>query len=139
VRFWDSSAVVPLLIEEAASPQMEVLLADNSLIAVWWGTPVECLSAIARRERAGGISSVESARGEAKLATLSERWVEVPPTEHVRQLASRLLRLHELRAGDTFQLAAAMITRDGDDSLAVVTLDDRLAAAARREGFPIRP
>lgn len=138
MRFWDSSALVPLLVEEDVSDGMEGHLANDPVAAVWWGSRVECFAAIARREREGLIAGAESARGEAKLSELSEQWVEIPPTEPVRELATRLLRLHALRAGDALQLAAATVARDGEQ-LPFVTLDDRLAAAARREGFPVLP
>jgi predicted nucleic acid-binding protein len=50
--------------------------------------------------------------------------------------ARRLLRVHALSAADALQLAAAIAASEADPaSLALVTLDDRLAEAARREGF----
>jgi uncharacterized protein len=51
MRFWDASAIVPLLFAE---PEREALLGRlerDSEMLVWWGTPVECASAIARRAR----------------------------------------------------------------------------------------
>jgi predicted nucleic acid-binding protein len=45
---------------------------------------------------------------------------------------------HPLRAADALQLGAALFAADGDpQSLELVTLDRRLADAARREGFPV--
>jgi predicted nucleic acid-binding protein len=53
-------------------------------------------------------------------------------------IARRLLRVHTLRAADALQLAAAITVAEGlPASLEVVTLDQQLAAAARREGFPV--
>ena len=50
----------------------------------------------------------------------------------------RFLRVHPLRAADALQLAAAFIAAERrPSSLEVVTLDDRLAAAARKEGFAL--
>ena len=137
MRFWDSSTIVPLVVDEPVSGQMQEHLGEDSIVA-WWCTPVECLSAVARREREGAIDPEESARAQAKLSALVEAWIEIPPTERVRTIASRLLRVHTLRAGDALQLAAATIARDAE-TLTIMTLDDRLAAAARREGFPILP
>ena len=65
-------------------------------------------------------------------------WQEIQPAERVRQTANRLLRVHELRAGDALQLGAAITAaEDLPASLTLVTLDDRLARAAEREGFPV--
>jgi uncharacterized protein len=48
----------------------------------------------------------------------------------------RFLRVHPLRTSDALQLAAAFVAAERrPSSLEVVTLDDRLAAAARKEGF----
>jgi hypothetical protein len=53
-------------------------------------------------------------------------------------MASRLLRVHPLRAADALQLAAALAAAKGDpSSLDVVCLDQRLSEAARREGFRV--
>ena len=58
------------------------------------------------------------------------------PVEAARIAARRLLRVHALRAADALQLAAAVVASEGDPrSLEIVTLDDRLMDAARREGF----
>lgn len=118
---------------------MEALLTDGGSMAAWWGTPVECLSAVARRERDSLIDAADVARAAAKLDRLSAQWVEVAPVERVREVARRLVRVHDLRAADALQLGAAVATveRSSDDPLPFVTLDERLALAASREGFPI--
>ena len=123
--------------DEPVSGGTQKHLAEDSIVA-WWGTPVECLSAVARREREGVIDPDESARARAKLSALVEAWIEIPPTERVRTIAARLLRVHTLRAADALQSAAATIARD-DETLTIVTLDEQLAAAARREGFSVLP
>lgn len=52
--------------------------------------------------------------------------------------ARRLLRVHALRAADALQLAAAIAASEADPaSLDLVMLDEQLAEAARREGFPV--
>ena len=43
------------------------------------------------------------------LDEAARRWTEVPPIERVRDQASRLLRVHPLRAADALQLAAALV------------------------------
>ncbi len=50
----------------------------------------------------------------------------------------RLLRTHSLRAADALQLAAARAaSEERPDTLPFVTLDERLALAAQREGFAV--
>ncbi len=49
--FWDSSALVALLVEEPDSKTRAKQLAADPVMVVWWRTPVECESAIQRRLR----------------------------------------------------------------------------------------
>jgi len=138
LRYWDSSALVPLLIAESGTRAMEALLAADAGMVTWWGTPIECSSAIGRRARDEPEADANVAIASRKLAALEADWAEVSPSERLRALARRLLRVHDLRAADALQLAAglaALSTRD--EPLPFVTLDDRLALAASREGFPV--
>ena len=48
VRFWDSSGLVPLALGEPASPTVEQIFRQDTSLALWWGTPVECASALER-------------------------------------------------------------------------------------------
>jgi hypothetical protein len=49
-----------------------------------------------------------------------------------------MLRVHDLRAADALQLAAGVAAAEGRPAtLAFVCLDERLAAAAEREGFGV--
>lgn len=138
MRFWDTSAVIPMLVEEATTQTMLSLLASDSGITVWWGTEVECTSALARREREAEMTGEDIAMGMARLARLKADWHEVDPVEPIRRTAHRLLRTHPLRAADALQLSAALAAAEGDpSSLEFVCLDGRLVEAARREGLVV--
>jgi predicted nucleic acid-binding protein len=138
VRFWDSSAVVPLLVVESTSDAMESILAEDSVVSTWWGTPIECVSAISRLERAGLAASSDVAAAHVRLSVLETNWVEISPADRLREDARRLVRVHGLRAADALQLAAAVTAATrGGHALPFVTLDERLALAASREGFTI--
>lgn len=136
MKFWDASAIVPLLMTESTTGAIQALAQKDPAMLVWWATEVECASAIARLERDGALD--ESAVTEAfdRLKQLVGGWHEVDPSDAVREAAVRFLRVHPLRAADALQLAAAFIAAERrPSSLEVVTLDDRLAGAARKEGF----
>lgn len=138
MKFWDTSALLPLLVEEPRTKAMQALLRDDPAAAVWWFTPVECWSALARLEREQRLTEQQVAQSARLLDEAARRWTEVPPIERVRDQASRLLRVHPLRAADALQLAAALVLSDFEPrTLPLVTLDDRLATAARREGFAV--
>jgi predicted nucleic acid-binding protein len=138
MRFWDSSALVPLFVEERSSGDMRVLYEDDPEVLVWWSTSVECVSALARLEREGSLASDGMAAALERLDAIAAAWREVLPIADARRIAIRLLRVHALRAADALQLAAAIIASElHPATLPLVTLDDRLAAAAEREGFRV--
>jgi predicted nucleic acid-binding protein len=138
VRFWDSSALVPLLVREVTSPAVLAEYEREPDLVVWWASEVECVSALARLERDGLLETLALRAAIQRLEAISGAWSEVSPTMRIRQLAVRLVRVHPLRAADALQLAAAIAAaEDQPSSLAFLTLDARLAAAAEREGFPI--
>ncbi len=138
MRYWDSSAILPLLVSESTSPALLAQINDDPAVATWWATRVECVSALARLEREGRMAAAEVRVSIARLDALSREWTEVPALPDVRTHAMRLLRTHALRAADALQLAAAIVAADGGNaSLPFVTLDVRLAQAAEREGFPL--
>jgi len=140
VRFWDSSAVVPLLVPEDASERLRRLHASDQVVIAWWGAEVECVSAVARAERAGRLSAPGAAEGLRRLVSLRRGWHEIEPSEDVREAAKRLSRVHDLRAADSLHLAAALVASESRPaSLEFVCLDDRLRTAADREGFGVVP
>ena len=138
MRYWDSSAVIPLTVTEASTDTMRAMAEQDPVMCVWWATEVECVSALARLEREGALTDTATTSALERLDLLAESWNEVQPVAAVRSAARRLLRVHALRAAGALQLAAAVVAAEGQPaSLAVVTLDERLAAAARREGFVV--
>lgn len=140
MRFWDASAVVPLIVEEPMSEGMGALLREDREISVWWVTWAECVSALSRRSREGDIEPPAAERSRAKLEALSERWIEIQPTTKLRSLAGRLLAVHPLKTADALQLAAALRWCQGEpEGREFVSLDERLREAAKKEGFAILP
>jgi uncharacterized protein len=136
LRYWDSSAIIPLTVTEASTDAMRAIAKEDPVMCVWWATEVECVSALARLEREGALDEATMTLALERLDLLAESWNEVQPVATVRRAARRLLRVHALRAADALQLAAAVVAAEGQPaSLGIVTLDERLAAAARREGF----
>ena len=138
MRFWDASAIVPLLVTETTTKMLRRLVADDPAMLVWWATEVECASAIARLEREDALDEATTIGAFARLMRLSESWHEIDASDAIRETAVRFLRVHPLRAADALQLAAAFVAAERrPSSLEVITLDERLAAAARKEGFAL--
>jgi uncharacterized protein len=140
MRFWDSSAIIPLCLKEKASEAMKRLMIDDEDIVVWWSTRVECLSALSRRQREGVLSSGDEGKARSLLSALAATWSEIQATEAVRLRAERLLSIHPLRAADALQLASALIwAEERPVSLGFVCLDQNLREGAFKEGFSVLP
>lgn len=134
--FWDSSALVSLLVNEADSVAREELLKLDTEMAVWWATSVECESAMQRRIREGDMDSVAVRLARERMTYLSDAWHEVAPSVAVRKLSLRLLRTHPLRAADSLQLASALVLEAGGvTNLRFACADQRLVLAAELEGL----
>jgi hypothetical protein len=140
VRFWDSSAIVPLLVGQDGSPQADGWLREDDEVVLWTLTPVEVVSALRRLVREGGMDEESAIEAEARAEELVVASHVVVDVEAAKARAKRLLRLHALRAADALQLAAAVEWAAGRPEGRILhTLDDRLAQAARREGFDVNP
>jgi predicted nucleic acid-binding protein len=138
VKFWDASAIVPLVALEKETGECRTLLAKDTDIVVWFLTPVEVISALTRRLREKSLKPMEFSRAKEHLATLEKAWSEVISVERVRERARRLLETHPLRAADSLQLAAALLTsEETPQGFPFVTLDQRLGDAAEKEGFHV--
>ena len=138
MRFWDSSALVPLLVGEGATPWASASFQADPDVIAWWGTSVECVSALSRLEREGLLAPGATSDALRRLAALRDAWTEVQPSERVRSSAIRLVRTQPRRSADAVQHAAAIAAaEDHPATLPFVTLDTRLAAAADREGFDV--
>ena len=113
MRYWDSSAIVPLLVEEALTDPIVKLFRRDRITVTWWGTRVECASALARVERLGGLDAAAASEAFDRLEAFSDTWHEIEPGEAVRETAQRFVRVHDLRAADALQLSAAFWARTG--------------------------
>jgi len=140
MKFWDSSAIIPLCIEEQQTRAVQNIASRDGAIVVWWGTAVECYSAIARMRRDEALNREEETEVIAVLSELAEAWTEIEPSNDVRDITRRLLSNYPLRAADSLQLAAAVIWADkSPKGHQFVCFDARLREAARSEGFTVLP
>lgn len=140
MRFWDASALVPLVCREAQSARCRAWLRDDPVIVVWALAGTEIVSALARRRRDGAMTASTFAAAKRRLLRLEAAWNEVHDLDAVRARARRLLEAHPLRAADALHLAAALLAvEERPQGLGFVTFDLRLADAADREGFAVLP
>jgi len=138
VTFWDSSALVPLVVDESSTPEMRQLLARDRDVVVWMMTSVEILSALGRVGRMSTELADLLPGTRADVIDLVTRCATVTDVDGVRRRAERLVSVHPLSAADALQLGAAVLASgDRPETLAFVTLDQQLARCAKLEGFRV--
>ena len=138
MRFWDTSALLPLLVAEPETPRAERWLRQDAAVVVWTLTRVEVLSALARRRRDEPASGRRLVAARREILRAWEHWSEIMAVDVVRRHAERLVETHPLRAADALQVAAAIVAaEERPETLEFVTFDARQAAAAEREGFHV--
>ena len=107
---------------------------------MWWGTPLECHSALHRRHRAHPLTPADMAGAIERIRTIVEHADTVSPSDELRRRAARLLAVHPLSAADALQLAAALLwCEEQPHAEGFVSLDVKLREAALREGFSVLP
>jgi hypothetical protein len=65
--------IVPLLVFEEWTGPLQALAAKDSAMLVWWGSPVECISALARLERNGALTPASMTNAVQRLQQLARR------------------------------------------------------------------
>ena len=136
VTYWDASALVPLVVREATT-ELYTKIAKETQIVTWWGSYLECTSAIGRLARRGSVPA-QVAESYRMLELLAGEWREIGSSEKLRRAAARTLKTHVLRTSDALQLGAAIIASGFEPhTVRFVTEDKHLRQAADREGFVV--
>ncbi len=133
IAYFDTSALIPLLIDEPLSEVAVRVWRRASWVASTRVSYVEARSGLARACRMGRISPTELREAVEGLETLHRQLHQVEVTADLAEKAGQLAEDLALRSYDAIQLAAAA-SLDPDD-LVVVTGDRRLATAAQTLGL----
>lgn len=133
--FWDASALVPLCVHQSITPTVGSLYKSHQAV-VWWATPVEIASALARLVRTREIHSSDWAKARQVAAALADEWSVIQPSNAVRSNAMELVNRYDLKAADAMQLAAALYWCDNSPRGEIfLTADQNLREAAMLSGF----
>ena len=133
--FWDSSALVPLCVGQGVTPRAIALYELHEAV-VWWATPVEIASALARLVRMKQLAPSDWTKARKLAQRLADSWSVIEPSNALRAKSAHLVDRYDLRAADSFQLAAALEwCEDVPQGRVFLTADQRLREAARFSGF----
>jgi predicted nucleic acid-binding protein len=137
--FWVTSALVPLCVRQGITPGAIALYKVHDAV-VWWATPVEIASALARLVRMKQLDPSDWTRACKLAKRLADSWSVIQPSDALRaksaQLSAQLVDRYDLRAADSFQLAAALEwCENAPQGRVFLTADQRLREAALLSGF----
>jgi predicted nucleic acid-binding protein len=136
--FWDTSALVPLCVQQGSTPQAIALYKLHDAV-VWWATPVEIASALARLVRMKQLDLSDWTKARKLAKRLADSWSVIQPSDALRAKSAKLVDRYDLLAADSFQLAAALEwCEDASQGRVFLTADRRLREAALLSGFDAR-
>jgi predicted nucleic acid-binding protein len=139
LAFWDASALVPLCVGQTTTPRA-IALYKNYEAVIWWATPVEIASALARLVRMQQLDSGDWTKARRLVAALADAWFVIQPSDALRTKATQLVDRYDLQAADALQLAAALEwCQDIPQGRVFLTADQKLREAAVLTGFDAKP
>jgi uncharacterized protein len=135
LAFWDASALVPLCVRQRATTHAIGLYRSYEAV-VWWATPIEIASALARLVRMKQLSPANWTKARQLAGILADAWFVIQPSDALKARATQLVDRHELRAADALQLAAALEWCEGiPQDRVFLAADQKLREAAALSGF----
>ena len=138
MRYWDASALVPVVVAEPHSERVRTWLSEDDHIVTWAWSRTEIIGAIERRAREGTLSRPQRREVLRRFDAFAESRDEVTELLAVRSRANALLARHPLRAADAGQLGAALLIQEQlAQALTFVCLDHRLSTAAELESLRV--
>jgi uncharacterized protein with PIN domain len=138
LRFWDTSALIPLIVEERSSRHFRDLVREDRKIVVWTLSRVEILGTLARKRREDELSPEGFTTASNRLDAAWTRWGHVFDIDAVRERAERLVVDEAISSADALQLGSALLAFDDKPrNRGFVVVDAGLARVARREGFTV--
>ena len=129
IAYFDTSAIVPLLVREPTTDHCTRLWDESTRIVCARLVYPEACAALARAVRMGRLAAAQRVAATAELDDLVEQIDFVETTADLARNAGRLAQQYGLRGYDAVHLAAGVAIADPD--VVFVTGDAGLADAAK--------
>jgi predicted nucleic acid-binding protein len=137
--FWDASALIPLCVRQSLTARAVVFYKSYEVV-IWWATPVEIASALARLLRMKQLNARDWEQSRRLAGDLANTWSVIQPADVVKARAMQFVQSYDLRAADALQLAAAMEWCEGEPGgRTFLAADVKLREAAALSGFDAKP
>jgi uncharacterized protein with PIN domain len=135
----ESSAVLAWLLDEPTGRTVRERLAKADIIIASDLTLIECDRVVIRAAVLGDLTEADAADRRAHLITAAAQWNVLRISEDVVARARQPFPGNPIRTLDAMHLASALVARSVAPGLEVLSLDDRIRAAARKLGFAVQP
>lgn len=137
IAYFDTSAIVPLLVEEPSSERASLLWSEADRVVTSRLLYVEGRAALAMANRTGRLSRSALQEAVAVLEQLYDQMDTVETSDAIVRRAGSLAELHALRGNDAVHLASAETLARADGVL--VAGDRSLCRAATALGMAVGP
>ncbi len=128
--YLDTSAVLRATLEAGTTPGLEKRMATAPALITSRLSLVEAARALHQIRRSGEVTEPQLAEAASQIARLWRHCEVWELTAEVCELAERVAPTQPLRTLDALHLATYMLARRHLGDLELLTVDDRLAAAA---------
>lgn len=135
IAYFDTSAVVPLLVQEPTTGQCSRLWDEATRVLTVRLSYPEARAALASAQRSDRLTRSQLTAAVAELENLLEQVDIIEVGDDLARTAGDLAQRHGLRGYDAVHLAAALVA--ADDDLVLVTGDADLAPAAADAGLAV--
>lgn len=135
IAYFDTSALIPLIVEEPTTPVCQRLWNEASRVASVRLLYAEASAALARAHRMARLTTTQLDEAMEALEDIVEELDHVEVTDQLVRAAGSLARTHELRGYDAVHLGAGLNV--ADDDVVFVTGDTNLAVAAQALGIAV--
>jgi predicted nucleic acid-binding protein len=135
----ESSALAAWLLNEKTASRVVAAMGAAISVAASELTFAECHRALRRAEALGGLAPADAKRLRRRLAMFEDDWVVLPLSPEILVRAGQPFPAEPIRTLDAVHLAVALRARASVPDLIVLSLDNRVRAAASALGFPLAP
>jgi uncharacterized protein len=135
IAYFDTSAIIPLIINEPSSDRCNRVWDESSRVVSVRLLYPEARAALAKAERMGRLSAAQRVAAIVELETIITQVDHIEVTEALAYRAGELAQAHGLRGYDAVHLAAVSAVADSD--VVLVTGDSDLAKAANSIGIAV--
>lgn len=135
IAYFDTSAIIPLIINEPSSDRCNRLWNDSSRVVSVRLLYPEARAALAKAERMGRLSATQRSAAVVELESIIAEVDQIEVTEALARRGGELAQAYGLRGYDAVHLAAASAVADSD--VVLVTGDSVLANAANSIGIAV--